>query len=418
MEVKRKQLITSALILGVCALTAWIISTQSPSAKRQTPAERPLVRVLSQTVTPQPFQYQLASFGTVQPRTQSLLVSQVSGVITQVNPMFRDGSFFNQGDVLIQIDDRDYQAAVKVAKAELLQAQLRLEEEKARAIQAQTDWARLGDGGAAPALVLRKPQLAAAEATVYSAQANFEKALLDLERTQIRAPFDGRVKNALVDLGQFVNSNAQLASIFATDVVEVRLPLKNSELHLVNLPENYRGLAISPLEFPDVVLHSTLGKPETWHGKIVRTEAAIDDNSHQLYVVAQIQDPFAISQSDKASLKIGQYVTATIQGKTASDALVVPTSSIYQGSFVYVVEEDTLQRKNVSLEFQNPHVAVVRDGLAPDSQLIISPLGQVTSGTQVMIMNPAKSDLDRPDISLPDTPLMGELSTETVSAQP
>lgn len=413
MEVKRKQLITSALVFGSFALAAWFISTQSPSAKRTTPADKPLVRVLSQTIAPREFQYQLASFGTVQPRTQSLLVAQVSGVITQVNPMFRDGGFFNQGDVLIQIDDRDYQAVVKMAQAELLQAQLRLEEEKARAAQAQTDWERLGDGGAAPALVLRKPQLAAAEAAVYSAQASVEKAQLDLERTRIRAPFDGRIKNALVDLGQFVNSNAQLASIFATDVVEVRLPLKNNELHLVNLPEDYRGLAISPLEFPDVIIHSTLGKPETWYGKIVRTEAAIDDNSHQLYVVAQIQDPFAISQIDKAPLKIGQYVTASIQGKTTADALVVPASSIYQGSFVYVIENETLQRKNVALEFQSASVAVIRDGIDPYSELIVSPLGQVTSGTQVMVMNAGKSELDSAG-----EPLLGELSTDTVSAQP
>lgn len=413
MEVKRKQLITSALILGVFALTAWLITTQSPSAKRSTPAEKPLLRVLSQTTVPQEFQYQLSSFGTVQPRTQSLLVAQVSGVITRVNPLFRDGGFFNQGDVLIQIDDRDYQAAVKVAKAELLQAQLRLEEETARAAQARTDWDRLGDGGTAPALVLRKPQLAAAEAAVYSAQASYEKAQLDLERTQIRAPFDGRVKNTHVDLGQFVNGNAQLASIFATDVVEVRLPLKNSELHLIDLPENYRGLAVSAPDFPDVVIHSALGKPETWHGKIVRTEAAIDDNSHQLYVVAQIQDPFAVRQRDKAPLKIGQYVTATIHGKTASDALVVPTSSIYQGSFVYVVENDTLQRRNVSLEFQNPAVAVIREGIEPYSQLIVSPLGQVTSGTRVMIVNPPKNELDTPDV-----PVLGELSTETASSRP
>lgn len=413
MEVKRKQLITSALVFGSFALAAWFISTQSPSAKRTTPADKPLVRVLSQTIAPREFQYQLASFGTVQPRTQSLLVAQVSGVITQVNPMFRDGGFFNQGDVLIQIDDRDYQAVVKMAQAELLQAQLRLEEEKARAAQAQTDWERLGDGGAAPALVLRKPQLAAAEAAVYSAQASVEKAQLNLERTRIRAPFDGRIKNALVDLGQFVNSNAQLTSIFATDVMEVRLPLKNNELHLVNLPEDYRGLAISPLEFPDVIIHSTLGKPETWYGKIVRTEAAIDDNSHQLYVVAQIQDPFAISQIDKAPLKIGQYVTASIQGKTTADALVVPASSIYQGSFVYVIENETLQRKNVALEFQSASVAVIRDGIDPYSELIVSPLGQVTSGTQVMVMNAGKSELDSAG-----EPLLGELSTDTVSAQP
>ncbi|WP_439136145.1 efflux RND transporter periplasmic adaptor subunit, partial [Pseudomaricurvus sp.] len=252
---------------------------------------------------------------------------------------------------------------------------------------AQKDWQRLGDGEAASDLVLRKPQLAAAEAQLFSAQANYDKAQLDLERTRIRAPFNGRVKSAMVDLGQYVNGSTELAEVFATDVVEIRLPLKNSELALINLPEDYRGQPVDPERYPDVKIISDLGVPEEWHGKIVRTEAAIDSNSYQLYVIAQIQDPFAVDQSDKSPLKIGQYVTARIEGKSVEDALVVPANSIYQGSYLFVIENGSLQRRDVSLSFQTPKEAVVLEGLNPGSELIVSPLGQVTSGTQVSVMN-------------------------------
>lgn len=387
MHVKPKQLILSAAIIGGFALLAFVISNNGPNSSRPNPIGKPVLKVSSQVIEPIRYQYQLSSFGTVQPRTQSLLVAQVSGVITEVNPIFRDGGFFNEGDILIRIDDRDYQAAAKVAQAEMLQAKLTLEEEKARARQALKDWERLGNGEKATDLVLRKPQLAAAEAQLFSAQASYEKAQLDLERTRIRAPFNGRVKSTMVDLGQYVNGSTELAEVFATDVVEIRLPLKNSELALIELPENYRGQPVDPEAYPDVTITSDLGVHEKWQGKIVRTEAAIDENSYQLYVIAQIQDPFAVTQSDKAPLKIGQYVTAHIKGKTIEDALVVPSSSIYQGSYLFVIEDGALQRRNISLSFQTPQEAVILEGLNPGSELIVSPLGQVTSGTLVSVIN-------------------------------
>lgn len=385
MEVNRKQLITAVSVLAIFLLLATLVINNGPQAKRGAPKIKPVLSVETTTVMPQSYQFTLSSFGTVQPRTQTLLVSQVTGMIVEVNPIFRDGGFFARDEILIRIDDRDYQAAAKVAQAKLLQAQVSLEEEKARASQAKKDWQRLGDGEQAPDLVLRKPQLAAAEAELISAQANYDKAQLDLERTQIRAPFDGRVKTTLVDLGQFVNASSQLAEVFATDVVEIRLPLKNSELSLIDLPENFRGHSVSPEQYPDVIIGSDLGEHQEWQGKIVRTEAAIDENSHQLYVIAQIQDPFAVQQNDKTPLKIGQYVTARITGKTLERALVVPTSSIYQGSYLYTVKDNALQRHDIHIGFQTPKDSVIDQGLNSGDVVITSPLGQVTSGTPVAL---------------------------------
>lgn len=388
MHVNQRQVIAALITLFVFTTIAFFIMQNGPKPKFKPKQEAPTLRVQAVQLSKSLYQFELSSFGTVQPRTQTLLVSQVSGVITDVNPIFKGGGFFSRDDVLIQMDDRDYQAAAKVAQAELLQAALALEEEQARATQAQIDWKRLGDGEAAPSLVLRKPQLAAAEAKRYSAQANYEKALLDLERTKIRAPFDGRVKTAQVDLGQYINKNSTLAEVFATDVVEIRLPLKNSELGLIDLPENYRNQPLSDGELPSVTIISTLGRHQQWQGKIVRTEAAIDPTSHQLYVVAQIDDPFAVEQINKTPLKIGQYVTAKIQGKSLDNALVVPTSSVYQGSYVYTANDQQLMRKNITIAFQTPSETVIDSGPTDGDWVITSPMGQVSSGTRVAIITP------------------------------
>jgi len=410
MHVNKKQLVTAAITLGAAVVIAIVIMNNGPKPQLKPPQSAPILNVEAQQLSPMQYQFELSSFGTVQPRTQTLLVSQVSGVITEVNHTFKDGGFFSRDEILIQIDDRDYQAAAKVAKAELLQAELAMEEEKARAKQAQIDWSRLGDGNPAPALVLRKPQLAAAEAKRFSAQANFEKAQLDLERTKIRAPFDGRVKSTQVDLGQYINSNSVLAEVFATDVVEIRLPLKNSELPLIDLPENYRNHTLAAEELPEVTIVSDLGVHNEWQGKIVRTEAAIDETSHQLYVIAQIQDPFAVRQQSKTPLKIGQYVTAKIRGKTLEQALVVPTSSVYQGTYVYIAEQQQLQRRNIGIAFQTSSDTVIEQGLSANDWVITSPMGQVSSGTKVSLINSSNNT--------PNTNPASDSTTQTAGVKP
>lgn len=387
MELTRKKFAIAIAVLAGFLLLSFVIANNKPQGKQRPQGTKIELSVEAITLQPQSHQFMLNSFGNVQPRTQSLLVAQVSGQIVNINPAFRDGGFFNKDDVLIHIDDRDYIANVNMAKAELMQAKLSLAEEQARANQALIDWKRLSNGEQAPDLVLRKPQLAVAEAQILSAEANYEKAKLDLQRTKITAPYNGRVKTKNVDIGQFVSSNSQLATIFATDVLEVRLPLKNSDLPFITLPETFQDSQSQPEHFPNVIIASDLGSHQEWHGKIVRTEAAIDDSSHQLYVVAQIDKPFIKDGKHISPLKIGQYVTATIEGSNISNALIIPNGSIYQGSYVYTVEDDLLQRCNITIGFQNESVAFIESGLKAGDRLVTSPLGQVTSGTKVAIKN-------------------------------
>jgi RND family efflux transporter MFP subunit len=325
------------------------------------------------------------SFGTVKPRTQSMLVAQASGQIIEISEQFREGGFFEKGDVLLQLDDRDHRAEVKSAQATLLTAEQSLLEEQARGRQAITDWERLGKGEQASSLVLRKPQLAAAEASVLSAQATLEKAKLDLERTKITAPYAGRVLSRSVDLGQVVSNNMELASIYAIDRVEIRLPIKNKDLPFINLPEQFRDGAKNSAGSLVKFSSDLVGK-QYWQGQVIRTEGAIDESAQQLYVVAQINDPYQATSANQYPIKIGQYIKAQITGKAIENAIVIPNSAIYQGTYVYVEEQGVLRRKNISLAWQNANQAVVADGLTAGDNLVITPLGQVSSGTQVTVM--------------------------------
>ena len=393
---KVKKLMIPAAIIIFTVIISQIIIKNPPQNNRGKGAKSAEMSVEILTLKPQSYQVMLTSFGTVRPRTESKLVAQASGQIIDVSPQFREGGFFEKGDVLVILDDRDHQAEVKINQSSLMSAKQGLLEEQARAEQASVDWQRLGRGKKPGALVLRKPQLAAAQAQVLSAQAKLEKAQLVLERSQVIAPYAGRILKKHVDLGQVVANNTQLADIYAVDYVEIRLPINNKDLDLVVLPEEYRhsnkasvGANADTFSEAKVTLNSTLIGEQRWQGRIVRTEGAIDAISQQLYIIAQIDNSYEVNNAQTSPVKIGQYVTADITGKVIENALVIPNSAIYQGSYVYIVEDSAkgsvLKRREVTIRWQNKQDAIISAGLVLGQQLVLTPLGQVSSGTHVKI---------------------------------
>lgn len=369
-------------IIGLLLGLAIIIQANPPEQpQRFSPAENVMV-VTTKPVQYQSYPVQLKSYGSVQPRTQTTLTAQVSGQIVYVNPNIREGGFFNKGDILMSIDPRDYEANVRIAQAGLMDAHQALADATARSEQAREDWQMLGNNGEPPSLVLRLPQLEAARAGVISAEASLQKAELALERTNIVAPFAGRVLRQSADIGQVVSSNSEIAAIYATDAVEVRLPIRNSDLAFIDLPEIYRDVEPSGKGIDARIVSDLVGRT-VWDASLVRTEGAIDQSARQLHVVAHINDPFTKSDDGRPQLKIGQYVTAILSGHTLQDVLVVPNSAIYQGSYVYVVEDGILQRRNIEIAWQNDQDAIVARGLVDGDTLVTTTLGQVTSGVRV-----------------------------------
>lgn len=398
-----KRILLPVVIIAITIILMMLIFKNPPKNNRFKQAKSAQMTVETTTIKSQSYQVMVQSFGTVQPRTQSVLFAQVSGQIIKVSQQFRAGGFFEKGDVLITLDDRDHRAEVNIAKASLMSAKQKLQEEVARGLQAKTDWKRLGNGKVANPLVLRQPQLEAAKALVMSAQAQFDKVKLSLERTKIQAPYAGRILKKNVDIGQVISSNTQLADIYAADTVEVRLPIKNKDLPLINLPEEYRHTDATVSKTADknnmknsVVFSSDLMGEQAWQGQIIRTESAIDTVSQQLYVIGQINRPFDKSSGQNAQIKIGQYVTAEITGRELNNVIVIPSSAVYQGSYVYTVENDLLMRKEVHLGWQNGSEAIVTSGLQANDKLVLTSLGQVSSGTPVSIKGQPSAQRKKP----------------------
>jgi len=375
-----------AVLIALIVVTFVLLKYNKPSAKRRPPPPENTINIETETIQERDIPILLQSYGIVQPRTQSALVAEVSGRVIFLSDKFRNGGFFEKGDILVELDDADYLADIALTKADLATVETDYEEELAQADQAKQDWQRLNGNMPAPPLVLRVPQRKAAQTRVDSAKANLARATLNYQRTKIKAPFDGRVLTKSIDLGQVVTINSQVGDIYATDAIEITLPIKNAELSLIDLPENYRD-STSDVTQPSVGIQSSLYPKEIWPGKIVRTASAIDDTTRQLSVTALVNDPFGEIAKNRPPLKIGEYVTATIIGKTLKNAIAIPNRAIYQGSYVYVYRDNAVYRTDVSIYWQNEEEAVINNGLAKGEVLVLTPLGQVSSGTPAKDIN-------------------------------
>ena len=375
------------ILLGASAATAYYLKNNPPQAEREKPPQA-ILQVESLIAKPQTYAVEVESYGTIQARTRGTLTAQVSGEIIKVADKFRAGRFFEKGDLLLQIDQRDFQTNLINAQANVTQAQATVAQEKAQAEQAARDWQRLGNKGKAPDLVLRKPQLSAASAQLEWNKAALAKAKLDLVRTRITAPYAGRIISKNVDLGQYVTPGTELGEIFAIDYVEVRLPLTSRDYAQIDIVESYRGenIIASAENSPGVKIISEVGESEyIFEGYISRTEGVFDTTTRQTYVVANVDDPYGKRNDNTPPLKIGQFVTARIKGKELSNVFVIPNRAVYQGSYLFVVEDGVVQRRDIKLVWQDDLNSIVTQGLEADEIVVTTPLNDTISGTQVKL---------------------------------
>jgi RND family efflux transporter MFP subunit len=373
----------AVVIVGAIVAAAMIASREEPET-REIEVPTPAVRV--ESVELRDVQLVVRSQGTVSPRTESVLVPEVSGRVIRVAASFASGGFFEKDEALVEIDAHDYRQVVVQARASVAQAELRLEQERAEAEVAVREWDDLGKGKAPP-LTRREPQLAEARASVDAALAALERAERDLERTKVRAPYAGRVRSKEVDVGQFVAKGTPLARVYAVDFAEIRLPLPDDELAYVDLPLVYRGES-GRGPSPRVVLSARFaGRTHVWHGRIVRTEGEIDSRSRMIHAVARVKDPYARGDDpDRPPLAAGLFVQAEIEGRRASEVAVLPRTAVRGEDQVLVVSDDgRLHFRPVEILRLTQGEVIVASGLADGERVCVSPLAVVTEGMRVRV---------------------------------
>ena len=341
--------------------------------------------------------FRVSAQGTVSPTVQTSLASEVSGRIVKVSEQFVAGGFFRSGDVLVEIDPSDYEAALLQAEADLAAARATLADETARSDQARQDWQRLhGDRREPGDLVLRLPQVARAQAAVQAAEASVLRARRNLERTRIRLPFDGMVRQRQADLGQYVSTGTPLGVVFAVDTAEVRLSLSDNDLAFLDLPAPGRATGHRPA----VRLTGTVaGQRGEWEGEIIRTEGVVDETTRLSFAVVRIQDPDGrIEQARQLPLPMGTFVSAQIEGRSASGLLELPRSALRQGDTVLIAgPDDRLEIRQVEVVRATPGSVYIHSNIEPGERIITTAIQAPVPG---MAIRPREPVIEEPSLRL------------------
>jgi RND family efflux transporter MFP subunit len=323
----------------------------------------------------------ISSQGTVQPGSQSELIPEVSGRVVWVSHTLVGGGAFQQGDPLLRIDDADYRTLVQRAEATLKRSEVEYS-------HASDELKRLQS--------LHRRQLASqqqldnanratqvAEANLSESRANLDQAQRDLGRTELYAPFDGLVRNEQVDVGQFVTRGQSIGTIYATDYVEVRLPISANQIGYTGLPISTRGRIPEVLR-PLVTVSAYIGNTRfLWQGQLMRLEAEVDERSRMIYGVTRLDME---QNDDNPMLPAGMFVQAEIRGRRVEGVIRLPRSAMRDDNQVLVVDaENRLHFRQVSLLRLEHDDMLVEDGLADGELVCISPMQTVVDG---MLVNP------------------------------
>jgi RND family efflux transporter MFP subunit len=382
-----KKIIIPLLILaGAAAITALMLQMRPEPEQSEVAEQTILVETLS--VAPRDTHITVMSQGTVEARTRTTLISEVTGKVVEVAPAFVTGGFFRQGEVLLRLDDQNYRAAVSRNEAAVATAQSALEMERGQGDVAQREWDRMTPQQQAQIrakeLYLRKPQMAEALARLASAAADLEEARNNLAKTTILAPYDGLVSSKSADIGQLVNAGSTLAETFAVDYAEVRLPIPETKIAFLELPSaiGNRGQQNGP----EVELLARLGDQQyTWSGHLTRTEGVLDIRTRAMYSVVQVEDPYGLYGTEREQpLRIGTYVNAAIQGRLLENVYVLPRHTVQANNLVWVADqENRLRSRNVTVITTNGDEAYVSDGLLPGDRVVITRMENPLNGLAV-----------------------------------
>lgn len=383
-----KQVLGLKIIVPICLLATGLmgfraLTASKPMPKRQKPVvPAPMVSIMRVQIGPQPVT--IHGQGTVRPLREIQLVSQVSGKVIYMSRNLVNGGTFEKDDTLLRIEPVDYELAVILAESQVKDAESRLKLSQEESVVAREEWIEhhagtpTADRQPSP-LVVKEPQLKAAQARLEADRANLKRALLNLERTALKAPFPGKVSGKRVDIGQYIAPGQALATLYSTEAVEIVLPFEDEKLFWFHVPglTPGRGSGASATVRAEVT-----GRALSWKGQVVRAEGKIDEQTRMINVIVRVDDPYA----SKPPLAVGLFVKVDIDGHVLENTAIVPRSAIHGDDTVWVFEGDCLRFRTVDVARFFDDQAMIQDGLKDGDRVVLTPIDAVTDGMAVRVL--------------------------------
>ncbi len=371
------QTVVTVLLLALGGLGLVMLTrSKPPLAKKKPRLVRPLVQVVKVELSPR--RVIIRGEGTVAPLRQSTLASQVQGRVIYVSPSLVNGGSFQKGQTLLRLERVDYELALALARSRVQEARTHLQTVGEESAAAREEWRRFQGkhGTPPPPLVIKKPQLAEAQAKLQAARAQLRQAELNLKRTEIKAPFQGRVIEKFVDLGHYLRPGERVATIFSTEAAEVTVPLDDRDLAWIQVP----GFTGPGPGSPAQVRAEPAGRRQSWPGRVVRTQGRIDPRTRLVPVVVQVAHPYA----RRPPLVPGMFVEVEIQGRLLEGAALLPRSALRAGGVIWVVDQrGRLHFRRVKVARTSDDRVLVQEGLKQGELAVVSNLAAVTPGMAV-----------------------------------
>ncbi len=402
-------LIVCAVIWGAGAgVYSYLIKNPVEAPRRAPERTARLVETITATVGDYPAM--ISAMGETIPATEVELKPQLSGRIISVSPSFVPGGRFHAGDEILRIDPSDFDLALAQRESEVLQAesqiiaahadltaaQRELSIEQGSQNVAKREFELLGEQipESDRSLVLREPQLqaaqagiesaeaaiASAEAALAAAQSRRDQAKLDLQRTTVHAPFNAAVMVKNADIGDVVSASTNLAGLLGTDRVWVELALPLSDLRWVQTGSEDAMTSGSRVEIQNP---AAWGNDVYRDGRVIQILPQIDADSRMARVLVLINDPLALSSSGKdlPQLLVGSYVQARVVGPTISDVVRLPRAVVRDGDQVRIMNDsDELEIRRVTVVFREPEFVLISDGVEDGERIVTTNLAPAVEG--------------------------------------
>lgn len=414
-------------ILGVAALICLLLVLTKPTIDEK-PSEQAPPTIRTMTVKNETITLSVSSRGKVQPAIISELSAFVGGPVVWISPKLVAGGHFVSGDTVLRIEASDYKTALDRSSAQKMQAE-------AEAVHATTELRRVSDlanrGLTSDSNLQDAKRLAdVTAAKLLDAQAGLNQARVNLSRTEIKVPFNSIVSTRKIELGQFVSTGQSVAEVYGADVVEVKLPLANSQLGFLDLPAKFSG---DSQKSPEVLLKGNYaGEEHRWIGKLVRTEAGIDASNNTVQAIVQVNKQSSNAamaqenlgdevvqqeltkvetsseeqmnlkgdeglndpkqEEDDISIPYGLFVQAEITGRTIENVISLPRHVIRNNNQILVVSFDnTLHFREVDILRMDNERVLIKGGLHAGEKVCLSPIQAVVDGMKVNPIDESKS---------------------------
>ncbi|MCX7553656.1 efflux RND transporter periplasmic adaptor subunit [Marinicella sp. S1101] len=377
-----KTIAISVLIIAAALLFSLLIFSTEPEAQREGATNRTAMLVQTEAVAVGDFKPIITAMGTVMAAKEIDLQARVNGAVIKTSTQFIPGQIIQQDEMILQIDAADYETQKQQAMSELAQARADLQIEMGEQMAAKRDFDRLNRAvdETQKSLILRKPQLANAQARVQSAQAALTQAELNLQRTEIKAPFSAQILSTSVNIGSQVNSGDDLAELIGVETFWVEATVGVNQLAWIDSQQNAPAVkVVDDLAWP---------KDQYRMGELLSVVGEVDAATRMPRVLIVVDDPLALTDDDIPALTLGAYVLVHIPAKELQNVARIEREYVRKKDTLWLMIDKKLHIKELDVIYRdNQHVYARNDDFV-GKQMVITDLSRVAEGAALRLNQP------------------------------